>query len=121
MDWEAGQWGCGAISGEAVANGSCPSSGNLNDLEGGGLGPAADAGLAAAVFEQANLGWNPRIYCSVILGTSVYICEFPLPYLQNVKLYLRLSLTVKAKLGNGQESIQHILMVVIINMHVNSL
>lgn len=50
------EWIGKQASGETVANGSCPSSGNLNDLEGGGLGPATDAGLAAAVFELANLG-----------------------------------------------------------------
>lgn len=49
MDWGAGQGGCGTMSGEAVANGSCPSSGNLNDLAGGrSLGPTADAGLVAS-------------------------------------------------------------------------
>lgn len=35
------------MSGEAVANGSCPSSGNLNDLGGRSLGSTADAGLVA--------------------------------------------------------------------------
>lgn len=64
------------------------------------LGPTADAGLCTAVFELANLGWNPRIY-SVILGKSVCTRELPFPHLQRIKLYLCFSRTVKAKLGNG--------------------